>query len=390
MHKQTSIVYTLMGVTFLLLAGTIGTLLFFVNQQMHSRFSDYVMHHAAMPAMMDGANMELMHDAMMGLPERTFLTSVHQSLLWVGLFMIIVSMLVCYVFAKSFTRPLVRLSNVTEQIGKGHYDVSVDVQRHDEIGMLAASIQTMSGQLQKNESLRRQLFANIAHELRTPLAIIQGNLEGMLDDVVPLDKKTILSLEDEILRLNRLVGDLRDLSLAEVNELELHKTKQDVNAMITRAVSMLQPLVDEKHLCMHLSLDPAVQPLCLDKDRINQVIYNILSNAIRYIPAGRSIAMTTQYVAAGTDGRPWLRLIIADTGDGLRPDEVAKIFQYFYRGEKSRNRNSGGSGIGLPLAKQFVLAHGGTIRAESNVGKGLTFYISLPYEPSSGTSIRKP
>lgn len=377
MRKLHSIVYSLMALTFLLLAGTIGILLFFVNQQMHSRFSDYVMHHTMMPAM-DGTPMMPMHNAMMGLPEQTFLTSVHQSLLWVGLFMILISMVVCYVFAKNFTRPLLRLNDITEQIRNGKYGASVDIQRQDEIGMLASSINTMSEQLKKNESLRRQLFANIAHELRTPLAIIQGNLEGMLDEVVPLDKKTILSLEDEILRLNRLVQDLRDLSLAEVNELELRKSTQDVNVLLERAVSMMQPLLDEKNLTMKLQLDKTLPPLFVDKDRINQVIYNILSNAIRYIPERRSIAITTS-LGKGNH-QQWFDLTIADTGDGLALAEVEKIFQYFYRGEKSRNRKSGGSGIGLPLAKQFILAHGGTIRAESEIGKGLTYYISLPYE----------
>lgn len=369
MRKYYSIVYSLMALTFLLLVGTIGILLFFVNQQMHSRFSDYVMHQAPMAAM---------HNAMMGLPEKTFLTSVHQSLLWVGFFMIIINMVVCYIFAKNFTRPLLRLNDITEQIRDGQYGASVDIQRRDEIGMLASSINTMSQQLKKNETLRCQLFANIAHELRTPLAIIQGNLEGMLDEVVPLNKETILSLEDEILRLNRLVQDLRDLSLAEVNELELRKSTQDVNVLIERAVSMMQPLLDEKDLSMHLHLDTSLRPLFIDKDRINQVIYNILSNAIRYIPAKRSITITT--ADSTHDGKDWFDLTIADAGDGLSPAEVEKIFQYFYRGEKSRNRKSGGSGIGLPLAKQFILAHGGTIRAESTVGKGLTYYISLPYE----------
>lgn len=376
MHKYRSIVYTLMGITFLLLTATIGIILFFVNQQMHSRFSDYVMHYSTMPDM-GTVDMTMMHHAMMGLPEQTFLTSVHQSLLWVGLFMIMASMAVCYIFAKNVTRPLVRLSDITEQIRRGNYGASVDIHRKDEIGALADSINTMSQDLKKNETLRRQLFANIAHELRTPLAIIQGNLEGMLDDVVPLDKKTILSLEDEILRLNRLVGDLRDLSLAEVNELELHKTTQDMNDLIERVVSMMQPLVDEKHLVMTLHLDRTAPPLSFDKDRLNQVLYNILGNAIRYIPDGRSITITTQETKR--DGQSWLDITIADTGDGLTEAEVEKIFQYFYRGEKSRNRKSGGSGIGLPLAKQFILAHGGTIQANSEVGKGLTFYISLPY-----------
>lgn len=371
-----SVAVRLTGVTFLLLAATIGMLLFLVNDQMSTHFSAYVMHQQMMGGMM---GMPMMR--MMGAPEESFLTSVHESLLWAGLFMLLLSVTVSYFVARSISRPLRTLTGVAREIRDGKLGAKVGIQRNDEVGRLAQAVDDMSGKLAANETMRRQLFANIAHELRTPLAIVQGSLEGMMDDVVPMNKETILSLEEEILRMNRLVADLRDLSLAEVNELTLQKKPCDINLILTRAVSMMQPLMDEKRIAVHLTLEKNLPKISADPDRMNQVIYNLLNNSIRYIPEGRTISITTEKEIKG--GKPWLHLTFRDTGDGIRPDDLPHIFQYFYRGEKSRNRKKGGSGIGLALVQQLILAHGGTIRAESSVGKGTSFLIELPYERDS-------
>ena len=234
----------------------------------------------------------------------------------------------------------------------------------------------MSQELAKNDKMRRRLFANIAHELRTPLAILQGNLEGMIVDVIPTDRKVLLSMEDETLRMGRLIQDLRDLSLAEINELTLHKEPYDINVLLERAVSMLQPLCDEKSLTVHLDLARDLPKVSIDIDRINQVIYNLLNNAIRYIEAGCMITVSTQVVTV--QGQPCVQVQIADTGSGIAPEDLQHIFQYFYRSEKSRSRKSGGSGIGLALARQFVRSHGGRIWADSEVGRGTTFTFILP------------
>ena len=147
---------------------------------------------------------------------------------------------------------------------------------------------------------------------------------------------------------------------------------------------MLRPLTDEKELMVTVNLDDAIPLLYIDTDRINQVIYNILNNAIRYIDRGRAIYIETQLIR--NMSVPSVRILIADTGNGIAPEDMPHIFQYFYRGEKSRSRKSGGSGIGLALARQFVLCHGGSIRAESQMGKGTTFYIILPVNKDTSVS----
>ena len=367
MKRYESLVFRLTGMVFILLFLTIFILLFLVNAQMDSQFSQYLQ--------MNAGNV-MSHHMMHGAAEHHYIASIHQSLFWVGFLMIVVSVGVSYIIVRKLTAPLLDLTMAVRTIQEGKYGQTVGVERHDEVGILAETFNNMSQQLARNDAMRRQLFANIAHELRTPLAIIQGNLEGMIDDVISADKTTFLSMEDETLRMGRLIQDLRDLSLAEINELVLHKTPIDMNELLERAVSMLQPLCDEKNLSVQLQLFPSLPDIMADKDRINQVIYNILNNAIRYIEPGCVIRIQT--AVCRVNGKEMVQTEIADTGNGIEEEDLKHIFQYFYRTEKSRNRKSGGSGIGLALAKQFVHSHGGTIAAHSEIGKGTVFSFTLP------------
>lgn len=383
MKRADSMVVRLTGLVFLLLFLTIATLLVLVNNQMDAHFTQYLqmnqMMHGGMGHMGGMGEMEEMPGMpgmMGGAAERHYVSAVHQSLLWVGLLMIAVSVIVSFFFVRRVLRPLSDLTQAVRVVQQGHYGETLPVRRYDEIGTLTATFNEMSAQLARNEGERRRLFASIAHELRTPLAILQGNLEGMVDDVVPLNKEHILSLEDEVLRLGRLVQDLRDLSLAETEALALQPVKSNLNTLLRRAVSMMEPLCDEKHLQVTLTLAPDLPVALLDEDRINQVIYNILNNAIRYVPPGSAIHLSTDVTQE--EGKRYIRAQIADNGPGIPKEDLAHIFQYFYRGEKSRNRKSGGSGIGLALARQFILAHGGQITATSSHRHGTTFTFKLP------------
>lgn len=381
MKRYDSIVIRLTGLVFILLLLTISILLILVNNQMDNHFSQYL---SNMSHMMGNSQMGMggmssmggMHGTMHGPAESTYISAVHQSLLWVGLGMIGVSVVVSYFVVREIMRPLSTLTGAVQKVRTGSYGQTVSVERHDEVGVLTESFNEMSEELARNDKMRRQLFANIAHELRTPLAILQGNLEGMIDDIIPTDKKILLSMADETVRMGRLIQDLRDLSLAEINELTLHKEAADINVMLERAVSMLQPLCDEKDLTVRLNLSRDLPSLVIDVDRINQVIYNLLNNAIRYIERGCAITVSTLPVRV--DGKSYAQVQIADTGKGIAPKDLEHIFQYFYRSEQSRNRKSGGIGIGLALAQQFIRSHGGNIWADSTVGKGTTFTFILP------------
>ena len=243
---------------------------------------------------------------------------------WSNFFFSACVMLLCASVLTSFlmrklTDPLQKITDAAQRFGGGDFSVRVEgVEGEGEVVDLARTFNQMAENIQSNDNSRGQCMGNIAHELRTPLAILQGNLEGMIDDVIPTDKKVLLSMEDETLRMGRLIQDLRDLSLAEINELTLHKAPHDINVLLERAVSMLQPLCDEKSLAVHLDLARDLPKVSIDVDRINQVIYNLLNNAIRYIEAGCTITVST--LAVTVKGQPYVQVQIADTGSGIAPD----------------------------------------------------------------------
>lgn len=365
MTNYYSLVFRLTGIIFFLFIMTIGILLFLVNYQMDAHFSHYLYNHS----------ME-MGITSHGMAEEIYVSSVHRSLLWVGAVMTLLSVFISWIVIRWSIQPLQDLTEAVRHVEAGSFGETVLVDRQDEVGLLAQSFNAMSKKLQYNDTMRRHLFASIAHELRTPLAIIQGNLEGMIDNVIPADKKTFLSLEDEVLRVSRLVQDLRDLSLAEINELQLHCHPLQINDLLQQAASMLEPLFEEKQLQVRLSADDEVPPLSLDKDRMNQVIYNLLNNAIRYVPCGGAVFIQSRLRRLKNGQR--VEICIADSGPGISHQDVPHIFEYFYRAEKSRNRKSGGSGIGLALARQYVINQGGYIRVHSKEGKGTIFTICFP------------
>ena len=249
----------------------------------------------------------------------------------------------------------------------------MNIASSDEVGQLGRIFNQMSERLANQERLRREFLANIAHELRTPLAILQGHLENMLEGVAEISPEKLFSMQEEVMRLTRLVRDLRDLSLAEVRQLELYKQETDVNLLLRRAADMLEPMLEEKRLRFSLELDSSLPALQLDADRMNQVFYNILTNAVRYTGEGTTIHAESRRREDG------VCITITDEGPGITPADLPYIFDHFYRGDKSRSRSEGGSGIGLALARQFVEIHGGTIRAESKAGKGTSVIIWLPF-----------
>ncbi|GMB01538.1 HAMP domain-containing sensor histidine kinase [Pelosinus sp. IPA-1] len=374
-----SITYRITGVMFLAVAFTVFLLVYLTNGQMNEHFKEYLvvqnmeMGQNGMMKHMDVGNSTVAF--VMGPSEETFLASVHKSLIWVGMAVLAAGLAASYAVARSITVPLRNLSRAAEQIEQGNFDQKVPVETKDEVGHLAAIFNRMAEALSINASLRRQFLANIAHELRTPLAIIQGHLEGMVDGVIEPSQEQLSSLHEEAIRLNRLITDLRDLSLAEVRQLALEKSSTNVNQIVSRAVYMLKPLADEKDIRVNCMLDELPE-LEADADRLNQVFYNILVNAIRYSPTKSIVKVVT--VQEEIEGRSWLKVSVTDNGPGIAQEDIPHIFDHFYRGDKSRDRKSGGSGLGLAIVKQLVEIHGGRVAVKSKLGEGSVFQILLP------------
>lgn len=373
--------------TFLLILVCALIVIYICSQQMETHFFQYLQDPSALAGqqgaggygrgmgrgmMGGGMGMGGMHHRMMlGAAERTFVESYHQSLWWIGFLFAGVGLVVSYFLSGNITRPLRQLSQAAEKIRQGDLKQEVPVDTQDEVGQLAEVFNQMSAELAANESNRQELLANIAHELKTPLAVLQGHLESMLDGVEEPAPDKLFSMQEEVMRLTRLVGDLRDLSLAQVHRLELHLQPVDLDEKVERAADMLEPLLEEKKLRFVKELAPGLPARQLDPDRLNQILYNLITNAIRYTHPGTPILLKTE--PAGER----VRLTIADEGPGIAPEDLPHVFEQFYRGDKSRNRASGGSGIGLSLAKSFVEAQGGTITARNRKEGGAEFVVEL-------------
>lgn len=372
MGNFNSIIYRITGLMFLSIAFTVFILIYMANIQMTDSFQHYLT--------IQHIDMNQIHSngMMMGPHETNFLTSVHTSLIWVGLIILVIGLGVSYLLARSITVPLRQLSEAAEQIERGEFGHQVLVETTDEVGHLAAVFNRMSDTLATNTKLRKQLFANVAHELKTPLAIIQGNLEGMLDDVITPGKEQLQSLFEEAVRLNRLIKDLRELSLAEVRQLALEKYPGDINQLLNRVVLMVKPLSDEKNIAITCDFDKDLPEICVDHDRIGQVFYNLLINAIRYSPSESKVLVSSGRTVE--KGKDWLVVHVMDNGPGIAAEDIPHIFEHFYRSEKSRDRKKGGSGIGLAIVKQLVEIHDGHVKVESLQGEGSEFIVYLPIE----------
>ena len=276
------------------------------------------------------------------------------------------------IIGRVVSRPIGDLVTAARQIGAGDRSVRAPLRGSREMKELATSFNTMAADLQRAEMLRNNLMADVSHELRSPLTALEGNLRAVLDHVYTLDEAEVANLYGQTRHLIRIVNDLRELSLAENHQLRLEKQPTDVNALIAETVQAIEPLATDKGVQL-IDRVEALPEISIDPVRIRQVLFNLLSNSLRHTSAGGSITVS------GTVGDKEVCLSVQDTGDGLNPDQVASAFDRFYRGDKSRSRESGGTGLGLAIVKAIVEAHGGHVEAQSEgPGQGSTFSVFLP------------
>ena len=270
------------------------------------------------------------------------------------------------------TRSLHHLQDATQRLDLHDLSLRVPVEGNDEVAALARAFNRMVDRLESEERARRHLLADVAHELRHPLALLQGRLELMLDAVVPVQPDALLPLEDGVIRLTRLVGDLHDLSLAEVGGLSLHLTPLDLVPILEDLRSNLQPVATARDITLEAEIPPALPAVAADPDRMRQVFTSLISNALQFTPPGGRV-----HVRAWPEGGGVL-VSVADTGPGIAPEDLPHIFDRFYRADKSRSRATGGSGLGLAIVRSLVQLHLGKIAVDSHPGMGSRFTVSLP------------
>jgi signal transduction histidine kinase len=305
-----------------------------------------------------------------------FLKQVNQATLLAALIAGTLALLLGGLITWGITRPIRQLTRAAEAIAAGDLSQRVPTTADDEVGDLARAFNQMAAELQHAEDLRRQMTADIAHELRTPISVIQGNVEALQDGVFPLTSEALEPIQTKTALLARLVEDLRHLALAEAGQLPLDRRPTDLAALLRRAVVAFEPAAETKSVRLQLTQGPGNLPLAdLDAQRIEQVLVNLLSNALRYTPAGGSVSIQLDR----QDARH-LVVRVTDTGPGIPAGALPNVFERFYRADKGRGRedDGGGSGLGLAVARSIVRAHGGAIGVESPPGQGATFWFTLP------------
>lgn len=313
----------------------------------------------------------------MSMPHRAmempdFMAAAFRWSLWASLAAFTFAGLVGVFTAERITRSLRGLREAAAQLDLRDLSRRVPVVGHDEVAELAATFNRMCARLEADEGSRRQFLADTAHELRHPLAVLQGHLDLMLDGKVEPSAEALLPIQDEVIRLTRLVHDLRDLSLAEVGRLSLHLTTVEPATLLTSVMANMDPVATAKDVELISEIAPGLPALRADPDRLRQVLVNLLANALHYTPPGGRIRV--EAITLENE----LRVSVSDSGPGISPEDLPHIFDRFYRVDRARSRGTGGSGLGLAIVRSLVELHGGQVTAESTPGRGSRFLVTLP------------
>jgi len=298
--------------------------------------------------------------------------SIGKFFIWGGLVAIAIALLLTFFLSRHILAPVKALISATRHFGKGDFSRRVEPKDKGELGELAQSFNSMAADLERTERLRRNMVADVAHELRTPLSNLKGYLEAISDGLVAPDEKTIRSLNEEAASLSRLVDDLQELSLADAGEIKLVRQPADIISLIKDVTAGMKAKAEARGLKLTDDLPEMLPAVNIDSLRIRQVLSNLLENAVAHTDKGGRITV------AARERDKQICVSVTDTGEGIPAKDLPLIFERFYRVDRSRARKTGGSGLGLTIAKRMVETHGGTIEVKSEPGKGSIFTFTLP------------
>jgi signal transduction histidine kinase len=312
--------------------------------------------------------------------EKTFLQRTNQALTYATISAALLALIVGFLLARTLTRPLRALTEATEKMAGGELNQQVTVNSKDEIGELADSFNRMSREVARANQLRKQMTADIAHDLRTPLTVIAGYVESMRDgDLAPTPER-LDAIYAEIERLQRLVADLRLLAVTDAGELRLNLAPVNIASLLEHVAASFKLSAEQKGVTLTVEAAANLPDLTADESRLDRVLSNLVGNAIRHTPAGGKVTLQAKAsTQVDTHTGKQVVITVADTGEGIPADDLPYIFDRFYRADKSRTDADGASsGLGLAIAKALVEAHGGRIKASSVIGDGTMFEIELP------------
>lgn len=303
--------------------------------------------------------------------DMAFRKSLNSSLLFGGMLAALVALTLSFIISARLTSPLAQITKAARKMEAGDLGYRVNIKEKDEIGQLGEAFNNMSIALQSNERLRKNMTADVAHELRTPLATIRIHIEAYLDGVIEPDEKNLQSIHEEILRLGRLVDDLSELAQVESGKLTLNKKSSDLVLLTKRTLSSMGPMIEQKELILDFKSSGQIIG-DFDEDRIKQILMNLIANATKFTPVGGRVTVEL------SSNKDKALISISDTGKGIDSKSLPFVFDRFFRVDKSRSRATGGSGIGLTIAKELAKLHGGSINVISTMGAGSTFTVVLP------------
>ena len=289
-----------------------------------------------------------------------------------GVFSLLLAMLIAWWIARTLLEPVKRVAAATHRLASGDYGSRVAVASDDEVGQLSRDFNQLAYTLERNEKMRREFMADVSHELRTPLSVLRGELEAIEDGVRSLDQSSMKSLQGEVSMLSKLVDDLYELSLADVGALTYRKALCLLNDLLENSLAMYRDRFTARQLQIDLELPRQPVELLADASRLQQLFSNLLENAVRYTDVNGTLR-----ISVGVD-RDTVRIDFLDSGPGVSADQLPRLFERFYRGESSRNREHGGAGLGLAICRSIANAHDGSLVADHSPYGGLWLILRLP------------
>ena len=309
-----------------------------------------------------------------GQLEEPLLRGVNRILILTAVTTGVVGLVIALLLSRNLTSPLRSLSAAMQQFARGERNIRLSPPGEDEVGDLTRSFQGMMTDLERQETLRKEMTADIAHELRTPLSVIRANLDALADGVFPLTKENLAPIRESTDLLDRLIEDLRTLELADAGRLALEKTGLDVPRLLRRITARFTPHAELRSQKLECLPTGDLPPLSADLQRLEQILGNLIDNALRHTPEGGIVRLGAKSAGGA------VCITVDDSGPGIPADSLEKIFERFYRLDSGRSRFEGGSGLGLAIARKLADAHGGSLTAENLPEGGARFTLKLPVE----------
>jgi two-component system sensor histidine kinase BaeS len=298
-----------------------------------------------------------------------FIAAVHRYLAWAALAALFLALLLSYLLTRRILRPLYLMTSATAKIASGTYSERLEITSRDEIGHLAGSFNRMADSLEKLDNLRKTMVADAAHELRTPLTNLRGYMEALSDGVIPPSTDTFRMLQDEIMRLVGLVEELQQLAKADTARAFLNRQELSLHGLIEQILRLYGPNFLDKQIRVETRFSPSADTVRADRDRLLQVLRNLLENAWKFTPKQGTVIVSTERTTEG------IKVLFKNSGEGIPAEDLPHIFERFYRAERSRSRETGGAGIGLSIVRELVEAHGGSVGSESSGGVTSIWFV---------------